>query len=112
VNTATIVDIGLSIRRTGDATTPRRRHDPENVRQCAREGLKTSTDFFRQLDFQLNAQFTDDAAACMIVSEGIYVMLLTEDKFKAVTPKQISDATNFRAITGTWRSFVIRIWTI
>jgi predicted lactoylglutathione lyase len=74
--------------------------------------LKTSTDFFRKLDFQLNAQFTDDAAACMIVSEGIYVMLLTEDKFKAVTPKQISDATNFRAITGTWRSFVIRIWTI
>ena len=55
--------------------------------------LKTSTDFFAKLGFKFNAQFTDETAVCMIVSEDICVMLLTEDKFKAFTPKQICDAT-------------------
>ena len=55
--------------------------------------LKNSMDFFSKLGFKFNAQFTDETAACMIISEDIYVMLLTENKFKTFTPKQISDAT-------------------
>lgn len=55
--------------------------------------LKKSMDFFRKLSFTFNAQFTDETAACMIVSEDIFVMLLTESKFKTFTPKPISDAT-------------------
>jgi hypothetical protein len=49
-------------------------------------------EFFTQLDFTFNAQFTDETAACMIVSEDIFVMLLTEDKFRTFTPKAICDA--------------------
>jgi predicted lactoylglutathione lyase len=56
--------------------------------------LKKSMDFFRKLSFTFNPQFTDETAACMIISEDIYVMLLTENKFKTFTPKRISDATN------------------
>lgn len=55
--------------------------------------LKKSTEFFSKLGFSFNRQFTDDTAACMIVSDDIFVMLLTRDKFKTFTPKQISDAT-------------------
>lgn len=50
-------------------------------------------DFFGKLGLTFNAQFTDESAACMIISEDIYVMLLTENKFKTFTPKQICDAT-------------------
>ena len=55
--------------------------------------LKKSVDFFAKLGFTFNAKFTDETAACMIISEDIYVMLLTENKFKTFTPKQICDAT-------------------
>jgi predicted lactoylglutathione lyase len=49
--------------------------------------------FFRSIGFDFNAQFTDETAACMIVSEDIFVMLLTRAKFKEFTPKEICDAT-------------------
>ena len=55
--------------------------------------LRKSMNFFGKLGFTFNAQFTDETAACMTVSEDIYVMLLTETKFKTFTPKQICDAT-------------------
>jgi uncharacterized protein len=55
--------------------------------------LSKSIEFFTQLDFKFNPQFTDETAACMIVSEDIFVMLLTQDKFKTFTPKEICDAT-------------------
>jgi uncharacterized protein len=55
--------------------------------------LKKSMDFFRKLDFTFNAQFTDETAACMTISEDIYVMLLTKNKFRTFTPNPISDAT-------------------
>ena len=55
--------------------------------------LKKSIDFFTQLGFTFNPQFTDETATCMIVREENFVMLLTEEKFKAFTPKPICDAT-------------------
>ena len=55
--------------------------------------LKRSMSFFDKLGFKNNPQFTDDTAACMVVSETIFVMLLTEPKFKSFAPKPISDAT-------------------
>jgi predicted lactoylglutathione lyase len=45
------------------------------------------------LGFTFNAQFTDETTACMINSEDIYVMLLTQNKFKSFTPKQVCDGT-------------------
>lgn len=54
--------------------------------------LKKSMAFYEALGFKNNPQFTDETAACMVVSEDIYVMILTEAKFKAFTTKQIVDA--------------------
>lgn len=54
--------------------------------------LKKSIAFFTRLGFKFNPQFTDETATCMIVGEDIFVMLLTEAKFKTFTPKAICDA--------------------
>jgi uncharacterized protein len=54
--------------------------------------LDKSMEFFRKLGFSFNAEFTNDEAACMTVCDNIYVMLLTHEKFKDFTPKEICDA--------------------
>lgn len=55
--------------------------------------LNRSKAFFTALGYTFNPQFTDDNAACMIISDNsIYVMLLVEDFFKTFTNKQIADA--------------------
>lgn len=56
------------------------------------KNLNNSVEFFTKLGFTFNPQFTDETATCMIVSEDIFVMLLTEEKFQAFTPKKICDA--------------------
>lgn len=55
--------------------------------------LKASVNFFSQLGYTFNPQFSDDTAACMVISEDIYAMLLTHQKFAPFTPKPIADAT-------------------
>lgn len=55
--------------------------------------LEKTKQFFGKLGFEFNAQFTDANAACMIVSEDIYVMLLVEGFFQTFTDKEIVDAT-------------------
>jgi len=55
--------------------------------------LNKSIEFFTKLGFSFNPQFTDETATCMIVSEDIFVMLLTHEKFKTFTPKEICDST-------------------
>lgn len=55
--------------------------------------LKRSVGFFSKLGYKVNPQFTDETAACLVVTDDIYVMLLTQAKFKEFTPKEICDAT-------------------
>ncbi len=55
--------------------------------------LNKSVEFFTQLGYKFNQQFTDETATSMIISEDIYVMLLTEEKFRQFTKKEIADAT-------------------
>lgn len=55
--------------------------------------LNRSKAFFSTLGYEFNAQFTDENAACMVVSENIFVMLLVESFFKTFTPKNIADAS-------------------
>ncbi len=56
--------------------------------------LNKSKEFYTKIGFSINPQFTDDTAACVVISEDIYAMILTHAKFKEFTPKQIADATN------------------
>jgi len=57
------------------------------------QDLKNSMRFYESLGYQHNPQFTDETAACIVISDTIYVMLLTHAKFKDFTPKPIADAT-------------------
>lgn len=58
--------------------------------------LQASIAFFTRLEFSFNPQFTDDTATCMIVSDSIFVMLLTHAKFQTFTPRPISGCAGAR----------------
>jgi predicted lactoylglutathione lyase len=62
--------------------------------------LKKSVDFFTQLGFKFNPQFTDETSTCMIVSETIYVMLVEHAKFSAFIDKPIAASNTTEAIFG------------
>ena len=62
------------------------------------KNLDKSVEFFTKLGFRFNPQFTDETATCMIVTDEIFVMLLTEPKFKAFTPKEICDAKKYTEV--------------
>jgi predicted lactoylglutathione lyase len=55
--------------------------------------LERSKEFFAKLGFEYNAQFTDDKAACMVVSDKACVMLLAESYFKTFTKKEVCDTS-------------------
>jgi predicted lactoylglutathione lyase len=56
------------------------------------QDLVRSLQFFAALGYRFDPQFTNQDAACMIVEEGIYVMLLTEGFFRTFCPgKQVCD---------------------
>jgi hypothetical protein len=54
--------------------------------------LNRSVEFFTQLGYTFNAQFTDENATCMIIGENLYAMLLVEDFFRTFTDREIVDA--------------------
>jgi predicted lactoylglutathione lyase len=53
--------------------------------------LKRSMAFFTSMGYHFNKQFTDERAACLVISENIYFMLLLEKFFNTFTPKRIID---------------------
>lgn len=55
--------------------------------------LHKTIEFFTELGFKFNPQFTDDNATCMIIGENIFAMLLVERFFSTFIPgKKICDA--------------------
>lgn len=54
--------------------------------------LEKSKSFYEAIGFTVEPKFTNEQAACMVVSEAIYVMLLTHDFWKTFTDKAIPDA--------------------
>ncbi|MFO0609351.1 MAG: VOC family protein [Polyangiales bacterium] len=53
--------------------------------------LPRAMGFFQKLGFAFNPKFTDDKAACMVLSEEGYVMLLREEFFKTFTRRPVGD---------------------
>jgi uncharacterized protein len=54
--------------------------------------LNKSKAFFTNLGYSFNPQFTDEKAGCMVISDSIFAMLLTETYFGTFTKKAVSDA--------------------
>jgi uncharacterized protein len=55
--------------------------------------LAASKTFFTELGFAFNQEYSDNDAACMVVDENIFVMLLEEARFKDFINGEIADAT-------------------
>ena len=56
--------------------------------------LKASMTFYKAIGFENNPQFTDDTAACMVLSDTINVMLQTHAKWRTFTSRPIPPATS------------------
>jgi predicted lactoylglutathione lyase len=54
--------------------------------------LDRSIAFYEAIGAVRNTEFSDETGACMVLSENIYVMLLTHAKFQSFTPRAIPDA--------------------
>jgi len=57
--------------------------------------LEKSKAFFSGLGFSFNPKFTDDNAACMVVSDDAFVMLLTRPFFKTFTRREVCDTSRY-----------------
>lgn len=55
--------------------------------------LQRSINFFEQLDFVFNKQFTDASATCMLVGNDSYFMLLVRDRFQGFAKRPVGDAS-------------------
>ncbi len=55
------------------------------------QDLSKTVDFFTQLGFEFNQQFTDENATCMVISEQAYVMLLVRPYFATFVTKEVGD---------------------
>ncbi|MDO9490524.1 MAG: VOC family protein [Sphingomonadaceae bacterium] len=54
--------------------------------------LAAARRFYEALGTANEPRFTDETAACMMLSDAIGIMLLTHDKFRQFTSKPIADA--------------------
>lgn len=48
--------------------------------------------FFSELGFSFRSEFTNELAACLILNDNTFVMLLTHEHFKQFTPLPIANA--------------------
>jgi len=61
--------------------------------------LPASRAFFGGLGFSFDDKFSDGQAACMVVSDQAYLMLLTRDRFADFVAKPVADANQATALT-------------
>ena len=53
--------------------------------------LAASMAYYKALGFDHNPDFTDETAACIVISDTIFVMVLTHEKFLSFSPNPIPD---------------------
>ena len=60
--------------------------------------LKRSVDFFTELGFIFNPQFTSEDTTCMLVGPNIFAMLLERDRFTGFIDKPVADTSTSEVI--------------
>ena len=53
--------------------------------------LPRAKEFYQGLGWSINPHFTDENAACVVIDEHVYLMVLTREFFGTFTKKQIPD---------------------
>lgn len=59
--------------------------------------LERSKHFYEALGFRINPQFSDDTAACVVISDTIYLMILTRERFKGFAPLPVAETSETTA---------------
>ena len=54
--------------------------------------LAKAISFYEAIGFTRNPQFSDDTGACMVLTDTIYVMVMTREKFAQFTTREIADS--------------------
>lgn len=62
--------------------------------------LERAKAFFARLGYTFNPQFTNELAACMVVSPSIFVMLLTEPFFSSFIDGPIADPASTEVLVA------------
>ncbi|MDP8968099.1 MAG: VOC family protein [Actinomycetota bacterium] len=62
--------------------------------------LEASKAFFGELGFSFNPEFSDEHAACMVIDDNIFAMLLTEPRFKDFINGEIADPATTEVLTA------------
>ncbi|GAA3205851.1 MULTISPECIES: VOC family protein [Streptomyces] len=57
------------------------------------DDLEAAKKFYTGLGYSINEQFSDETAASVVISDTIFAMLLTRQKYAQFTKKEIVDST-------------------
>ena len=57
-----------------------------------------SRKFYEALGYKINEQFSDATAACVVVSDAIYFMILSQPKFAEFATKPLADPAKTTAV--------------
>jgi len=60
--------------------------------------LPASVAFYTAAGFTPEPRMTDNTAACIVISEGVFAMLLTHAKWAGFTPKPVADTRRVSAL--------------
>jgi uncharacterized protein len=63
--------------------------------------LEASKTFFTSLGFAVNPAFTDATAACIVLSDTFYLMLLTHEMFTMFIGKTVADTTSSQEVINS-----------
>lgn len=55
--------------------------------------VSKSTNFFREIGFEFNPQFSDATTSCLIIGDNIFAMIMNEERFIGFSKKKIVDTT-------------------
>lgn len=57
------------------------------------QNLDETREFFAQLDFEFDEDFSGEECVCMVIADGCRAMLVVESFFQKFTNKEIADAS-------------------
>ncbi|MEV6582353.1 VOC family protein [Streptomyces sp. NPDC051582] len=55
--------------------------------------IEAAKAFWVELGYSFNPQFSDDKTGCLVISDTIFAMLMTEARFGDFATKEVADAT-------------------
>ncbi|MCX4525764.1 MULTISPECIES: VOC family protein [unclassified Streptomyces] len=54
--------------------------------------IEATKAFWGKLGYSFNPQFSDESTGCLVISDTIFAMLMTEARFKDFATKEVADA--------------------